>query len=185
MELKSQIEGLLFSLAEPVALDKLPSLLKVSRPEIEAAINELKTDLEGRGIRLVVTDDEVALGTSPELGSLIEKLRKDELSKELTKASLETLSVIVYKNGATRSEIDYIRGVNSSFILRNLSVRGLIAREVDAKDSRRYVYKPTLELLSYLGSPELSMLPEYEKYHSMLTTELGSSVIKENNEDTE
>ena len=106
-------------------------------------------------------DGEVTLGTAPEMTSLIEDLRKEELNKELSKAALETLSIILYKNGANRSVIDYIRGVNSSFTLRALSVRGLIEKITDPKDSRRYIYRPSFELLSYMGVKSVEELPDY------------------------
>ena len=108
------------------------------------------------------------LGTNPEFGSMLEEMRKEELSKELSKASLETIAVILYKEGATRADIDYIRGVNSSFILRNLLIRGLVEKITDPADSRRYLYKPSFDLLSYLGLSKLSLLPEFENMKIIL-----------------
>ncbi|KKR79438.1 MAG: Segregation and condensation protein B, partial [Candidatus Nomurabacteria bacterium GW2011_GWA2_40_9] len=95
-------------------------------------------------------------------------LQKEELNKDLSKSSLETLSVILYKNGVNRREIDYIRGVNSSFTLRALSVRGLVERVLDPADSRRYVYKPTFELLSFMGIKSVEELPDYATVLSTL-----------------
>jgi segregation and condensation protein B len=71
--------------------------------------------------------------------------------KDLGKAGLETLSIILYQGPISRAEIDYIRGVNSNFILRNLLIRGLIERVENPHDQRSFLYKPTLELISYLG----------------------------------
>ena len=110
---------------------------------------------------LLMKEGEVALGTAPELSGLIEDLQKEELNKELSKASLETLSIVLYKNGASRAEIDYIRGVNSSFTLRALSIRGLVEKITDPKDSRRYIYKPSFELLSYMGIKSVDELPDH------------------------
>ena len=112
---------------------------------------------------LLEKDNEISLGTAPELSDLIENLQKEELNKELSKASLETLSIILYKNGANRSEIDYIRGVNSSFTLRALSIRGLIEKITDPKDNRRFIYKPSFELLSYMGIKSVEELPDYSE----------------------
>jgi segregation and condensation protein B len=130
MTLASQLEAVLFVSGEPVTLSRLEALLKVSPEELEGAITELTKALEGRGITMLRTQDSLTLGTSAEASELIAKLKKEELERELSKASLETLSIILYKNGATRSDIDYIRGVNSSFILRNLAVRGLVGLAV-------------------------------------------------------
>jgi len=161
MDIEQKIEATLFFKGEPTSRKKLAEFLGVGQAEINEALEKLKENLNGRGIVLQEKENDVMLGTSPELSDLIEKLQKEELNKELSKASLETLSIILYKNGVSRAEIDYIRGVNSSFTLRALSIRGLIERNTDPKDSRRYIYKPTFELLSYMGIKSAQELPDY------------------------
>lgn len=161
--LESKIEAVLFWKGEPMSRKKLSGVLQVSIDEIKNGIEKLKESLSGRGIVLLENGDEITLGTMPELSKLFENLQKEELNKELSKASLETLSIVIYKNGASRAEIDYIRGVNSSFTLRALSVRGLIDKTIDAKDSRRYIYKPSFELLSFLGVKNVQELPEFNE----------------------
>ena len=140
---------------------KLAEILNVSQIEIHEGIEKLKTNLAGRGIVVLERENDVSLGTTPELSKLFEDLQKEELNKELSKASLETLSIVLYKNGANRAEIDYIRGVNSSFTLRALSVRGLVEKVQDPKDNRRYLYKPSFELLSYMGMKSIEELPDF------------------------
>ena len=81
---------------------------------------------------------------------------------------METLSIVLYKNGVSRSEIDYVRGVNSSFTLRALSVRGLVEKTIDAKDSRRYIYRPSFELLSFMGIKNVEELPDYGEVNKEL-----------------
>jgi segregation and condensation protein B len=162
MELESKIEGLLFYKGEDMSIKELSALLHATTEEIESALIKLQESLVGRGLVLVRRNDSVVLGITAALSSLIESIRKDEIGKELSKAALETLSIILYKNGITRNEIDYIRGVNSSFILRNLLVRGLIERVVDPKDSRRVLYQPTFDTLSYMGVSSINQLPNYE-----------------------
>lgn len=161
MDLEKKIEAILFWKGEPMSRKKLGDVLKVSEEEINAGLEKLKENLKSRGIVLQENGEELALGTAPELSDLIENLQKEELNKELSKASLETLSIILYKNGANRAEIDYIRGVNSSFTLRALSVRGLVERVIDPKDSRRYIYKPSFELLSFMGIKSVDELPDF------------------------
>jgi len=168
MELESKIEGLLFYKGEDVQIKKLAELLKVSTEEIEESLKKLEISLSGRGLVLVRKDDSVVLGISGELSPIIEGIRKDEVTKELTKSSLETLSIVLYKNGISRSEIDYIRGVNSSFILRNLLVRGLIEKIVDPKDSRRLLYRPTFDTLSFMGITSIEQLPNYQEVKDQL-----------------
>ena len=102
-------------------------------------------------------------------------MKKEELSRELSKASLETLTIILYTDGVTRSEIDFIRGVNSSFILRNLSVRGLIEKS-DAKEGRRNAYYPTLDTLAYMGVTRREELPDFDNLHTKFMTELQAAL---------
>lgn len=171
MQLEQKIEAILFFKGEPISRKKLEEVLGVSQLEINESITKLKEILKDRGIVLQENENEVMLGTAPELSEIIEKLQKEELNKELSKASLETLSIILYKNGVGRALIDYIRGVNSSFTLRALSIRGLIEKTTDKDDSRRYIYKPTFALLSFMGVKSVEELPDYETVnHSIEST---------------
>lgn len=179
MELESKIEGLLFYKGEEIEIKKIADILSVSIEEVEEALKKLEFSLNGRGLVVVRKDDSVVLGISAELSHIIENIRKEEISKELTKSSLETLSIVLYKNGVTRSEIDYIRGVNSSFILRNLLVRGLIEKIIDPKDSRRFLYRPTFETLSYMGVTSIGQLPNYEKVRKDLEETLITGKIND------
>ena len=88
--------------------------------------------------------------------------------------------MVLYKNGANRAEIDYIRGVNSSFTLRSLLVRGLVERITDPRDLRRYFYRPSFELLSFLGVKSVEELPEYAEVHK--DTETAAKNLKEDSE---
>ena len=170
MELEKKIEAILFFKGEPVTLKKLGEILKVSPGEVIQAISSLKESLAGRGVALQENNEEYTLGTAPEYSSLIEDLQKEELNKDLSKAALETLSIVLYKNGASRAEIDYIRGVNSSFTLRALSVRGLVEKTADPKDNRRYVYKPSFAVLSYMGVRSVEELPEFSEVNASIET---------------
>jgi len=176
MQIEQKIEAILFFKGEPVSRKKLSEILKVGDMEINEGIKKLKENLENRGIVLLEKsarpdnhsdgENEVTLGTAPELSKLIENLQKEELNRELSKASLETLSIILYKNGATRAEIDYVRGVNSSFTLRALSVRGLVEKTIDTTDSRRYIYRPSFETLSFMGVKSVEELPDWAEVNN-------------------
>jgi segregation and condensation protein B len=178
IELESKIEGLLFYKGEDVSIKKLAELLNVSIEEIEEGLIKLEKSLENRGLVLVRKDDSVVLGITRELSPLIESIRKEEITKELSKASIETLSIVLYKNGVSRSEIDYIRGVNSSFILRNLIVRGLVEKVVDTNDSRRILYRPSFNTLSYMGVSSIEQLPNYGEIVKQLQESINQN--KEN-----
>lgn len=181
MNLEQKIEAILFFKGEPISRKKLSEILKVGQIEINENIEKLKENLKERGIALIENQNEITLGTAPELSKLIEDLQKEELNKELSKASLETLSIALYKNGATRAEIDYIRGVNSSFTLRALSVRGLIEKTTDPKDNRRYIYKPSFELLSFMGVKSIEELPEYQEVNNNI--EIAAKNLEEENKE--
>lgn len=163
MDISCKIEALLFWKAEPVSIKKLASLLKVDVPTIKSGLDRLDQDLSNRGLSLVRTEDEVMIGTNKEFSSLIEEITKEEISRDLGKAGLETLSVILYQGPISRADIDYIRGVNSQFILRNLLIRGLVEKMDNPSDSRSFLYRPSLTLLSHLGVTKIEDLPEYNQ----------------------
>mgnify|MGYP001590698220 CR=1 FL=1 len=162
LSLDAQIEGILFWKGEPVRLRKLSQVLNAAEEDILSSLEILKQKLEGRGITLVFKEDEVMIGTATQMSAIVESLTKEELVKDLGKAGLETVSIILYKGPISRAEIDYIRGVQSSFILRNLLVRGLIEKVTKPDDQRSFLYKPSFELLSYLGLSKIEDIPEYE-----------------------
>jgi len=170
MELAQKIEAILFWKAEPVAVKKLASLLDTDVKTVKEGLAALESNLSGRGVALVQTDDDVMLGTAKEMSPLIEKLTKDELTRDLGKAGLETLSIVLYQGPISRSNIDYVRGVNSQFILRSLMIRGLVERVDNPADARSFLYKPTLELFSHLGIAKITDLPEYEAVRNDIET---------------
>lgn len=178
--LKQHIEAILFWKGDPVSLNLLSKITGASKEDIIEAAKTLREDLANRGIVLIEHDNEFTLGTNPESAKLIEAVRTEELSKDLGRAGLETLAIILYQGPIKRSEIDYIRGVNSNFILRNLLMRGLIERKVDEKDGRAPVYNPSLELLKYLGLTKVSDLEDFEQVkQAILEFKAGES--EENN----
>ncbi len=188
MELDLLIEAVLYFKGEPISFKKLAGFLKSTEQEVIEAVLKLKTRLENNksGLVILTKDDEVALGTSPLASDLIKDITKEELQKDLGRAGLETLSTIVYHGPISKSRIDYIRGVNSGFIVRNLMIRGLIERTVDPKDSRSYLYKPTFELLSYLGISKIEEMPEYGELNLELekaTNNLDNLEQKTNNKE--
>jgi len=163
MNLDKIIEAVLFWKGEPISKKKLGEMLVENEEAINSALEILEKRLtENSGLVLLYNRDEVSLGTHPEASQTIEALKKDELNKDLGKASLETLTIVLYHGPISRSKIDNIRGVNSSFILRNLQIRGLVERQKDPKDERAFLYMPTTDLISYLGISKIEDLPEYD-----------------------
>ena len=163
-----QLESVLFLKGEPVNINWLAKTLDKPEKEINISLERLSKQLENRGVRLVRNGNDVVLATAPESAEILKSIINSEFDSELSKASLETLSIIIYKGAASRAETDYIRGVNSSFILRNLLVRGLIEREAQRGEDRSYVYKPSLSLLEHLGAKSPEELPDYASVSAKL-----------------
>jgi segregation and condensation protein B len=180
MNKKNLVEALLFLKGESLTKKYIMDTVSVTEDELKTIIGELHTTFSNQsGIVILESESEIALGTNPLLAESIDTIDKKERGGELSKASLETLAVILYKNGATRSEIDYVRGVNSSFILRNLSLRGLVEKKENSKDSRSYIYAPTVDTLRFLGITAVEQLPEYTE-----TLEKISTVFSSKNDET-
>ena len=162
MELSHSLEALLFISGEPVAHKDAMRLLGCDQNELDEAIEKLSADLQSRGIRILRHEDKVTLTTSPEYSKIIEKITREQLEGDLSRSALETLAIVLWKGRVSRSGIDYVRGVNSAFALRALLIRGLVEREQDEKDARVYIYRPTIDVLKFLGISSLKDLPEVE-----------------------
>jgi len=163
MTTEQLIEAILFAEPEPLAIKNLARLVKKTERETRVALNNLDQELGNRGIVLIRTDEEVSLGTHPGASDILTEIKKEEKQKELGRAGLETISAVIYAGPLTKGRIDYLRGVNSGFILRHLMIRGLVERTPNPTDTRGFLYKPALELLSYLGISRVEELPNYEE----------------------
>ena len=180
----AEVEALLFVYGEPLEVKKISKMLsrpssggqakgeKVSEAEVKEAVSELQKKYSGAGgLNLIFSDSpagqKVQLATKSEFAPLMEEFIKDEFKEDLTPASLETLSLIAYLGPISRAQIDYYRGVNSSFILRNLLMRGLVERYTDPQRANVYFYQASFDLMKYLGISKMEDLPEYEKFKTM------------------
>jgi segregation and condensation protein B len=156
------LEALLFVSDEPVAAIVLAQALDVDRREAERLCEELASSFEERDAGIVLRN--VAGGwrltTSPDVASAVEAYVLSSRHVRLTKASLETLAIVAYKQPVTRHQVSSIRGVNSDGVLRALVDRGLVA-EVGREETpgRPVLYGTTPEFLEKLGLPSLSALP--------------------------
>lgn len=158
--------AILFAAGEPLEKKRLASLLEIKEKDLGAVLSALRQSVEIAGLALVETGEEVELRTSAEAAPLVKKLWEGERSRDLGKAGLETLATIAYQSGATRSEIDWVRGVNSSASVRTLLLRGLIEGSEDPSDRRRICYSLTTEALAHLGLSQAAKLPRYEELSS-------------------
>jgi len=174
------VHALLFAASGPLEKKQLEKLLELEEKELALVLGALTTLLKGSGVALLETASEVELRTSPDAAPVVKKLRESEFARDLGKASLETLAVIAYQEGATRSEVDWVRGVNSSASLRTLLMRGLIEGAEDPKDKRRQCYRLTTEALAHLGITNASELPRAKELQSGTTglIEHGEAVLE-------
>lgn len=162
------LEGLLFYKATPLKKAVICKLLNITLEELATASVSLDARLQTGAIRLIQTETELQLATAPELAEFIDTLRKTELKSDIGKAGAETLAIILYREPISRAEIDRIRGVNSTFILRNLLMRGLVERATDS--GPQHTYHITTELLGMLGVTKKHDLPQYGKILDALDT---------------
>ena len=182
--LEAKLEALLFLYGEPVKLKKLAEVLGVKGGELEDTINSLslKLDASDRGLHLVKSDERLQLTTKSSLSLLLSTIAQEELDSGLTPASMETLSIIAYLGPCKRSLVEHIRGVNSSFILRSLLIRGLLLRKHDPNRTSTFVYQVSFDFLRHMGVGHVSELPEYEKYRdfeSLFENSLETSGVEE------
>ncbi|MEK7635770.1 MAG: SMC-Scp complex subunit ScpB [Patescibacteria group bacterium] len=165
----ASLEAILFAYGEPITINKIAKLLNVEIDETKISLENLQKELESenRGLRLIFSDNKVQMATKPEFSHLLEEFIKEEFKESLTPATLETISLIAYFGPISRAKIDYFRGVNSSFTLRSLLMRGLIERLEDKKEHGGYLYQLTFDSLKYLGISKIEDLPEFEKYKNL------------------
>lgn len=161
--LAARVEAFLFAEGEPMLLSELKRILSCTDAELTSAVNELSNQRQNSGIAIVQTDKEVALAVSPLCAPGVRAETEKEHAREIGDAGLEVLAILLYRGPSTRSQIDYIRGVNTSTTLRTLLARGLVLRRDNPNDSREYLYWPTAELLAHLGVANIKDLPDYDK----------------------
>lgn len=172
MNLQSQLESLLFAAGRSLSLNELSKLLKKEKKVIKDNLDKLKSDYltNNRGLNIINNSDKYQLTTAGSNAELVTKLLKEEVSGELTQPSLEALTIIAYRQPIMKSEIDRIRGVNCSLILRNLLLRGLIEEKFDKQKQENY-YLVSLDFIRHLGISDATQLPDYERLSSQESLE--------------
>ena len=165
MNLKSIIETILFVRTEPTDLKTLAKISIHTEKEVLDALQELMREYGERGITLLENSNSWQFATHPANSSYVDEITKSEYAQELSHASLETLTIIAYKGPISRMGIEYLRGVNSSFTIRNLLVRGLIEHIENPKDTRSYMYRITFDFLKHVGLTHREQLPHFKEFN--------------------
>lgn len=156
------IEAILFSAGRSLSFKELARIAKCDEKLIAESAESLQSEYAARksGIRLVISPKSVELATAPEYQDYVKNFIIAEKSS-ITRAQIDTLAVLAYNGTLSQGELEQIRGVNCSIILKNLSLQGLIEKIIDGVEEPRYAV--TTEFLKGLGITALSDLPDYRK----------------------
>ena len=175
MDLKSSLESILFLHGEPMAVSRLAKTIGAGKADIEKALAELREEYRERGIVLIENRDAWQFATNPQNREAVRQFVTANFSEDLTRAALETIAIVAYQGPISRAGIEYIRGVNSSFTVRNLLVRGLVEREENPSDKRSYLYRVSMDFLKYLGLTRFDELPQYKEFRAKKVEVPGST----------
>lgn len=161
------VESILFISARPMTAKKLADIVGRDIEEVKLALSALMEEYKssGKGMQLNMAGQSFQMATSSETSGVVQQFLEEEEKKELSKPSLETLTIIAYRGPISKDELELIRGVNCSLILRNLLVRGLI-ESVEDPITKLQRYQVTFEFLQYLGIRETKELPDYDTLNS-------------------
>ena len=160
------LEGLLFVVGDDgLSLEQMIDILEINHDEALDLINELKKSYEedNRGIRISFLGNTFKLTTKSEHKRYYEKLLLDETNNTLSNSALETLAIVAYNEPITRVEVDEIRGVSSSQMIRKLVAKGLLKEcGKSTLPGKPNLYKTTNEFLDYFGLSDISELPKVD-----------------------
>jgi segregation and condensation protein B len=156
---EAALEALLFVAERPLGRREIAGLAGVDRATVDARLGDLEVSLRGRGIRLLIDGDRVELATAAEAGALVARYVGADAVR-LSPASLETLSIVAYRQPVTKSAIERIRGVDSDYTIRTLVHRRLVV-ELGRSDApgRPFLYGTGFEFLERFGLTSLDDLP--------------------------
>ncbi|MBU0546168.1 SMC-Scp complex subunit ScpB, partial [Patescibacteria group bacterium] len=162
----SQIESILFVASKPLSVKKITKTLQIDEAEVLEILENLRTKYNQpeSGIVLFQNNEEWQLVSNPGNREAAENFIKAEISGELTRPQLETLTVVAYCGPITKPEMEQIRGVNCSLILRNLMMRGLV-KETEDITKLLPVFEVTMDYLRHIGLVSLKELPDYAALH--------------------
>ncbi len=185
-ELKRVIEAILFTSHNPVLIEEIRNVVpKVNPRNIKDAVAELQGELDsaGRGVCVNAVAGGYQMCTKPELSGWIKKFHQVERKEKLSRAALETLAIIAYKQPVIRSEIEAIRGVGVDYIIKKLLENELI-RVMGRKKTvgAPLIYGTTDKFLSYFGLGSLAELPGVEEFEVVVEA-AGGGASGEEHED--
>ena len=164
-ELKSIVENVLLAADQPVNAAELEKIFlnTAEKNDLQLILEELKEEYQSRNLQILEVADGYQLCTRHEFNDWIRKFLKLDRSSRLSQPSLDTLSIIAYKQPLTRQEVDDIRGVDSSGVVKTLLEKKVIGPAGRKKvPGRPIMYRTTQKFLEYFGLKDLSDLPTLE-----------------------
>jgi segregation and condensation protein B len=154
------VESLLFVAGEPITVAQLAQVLELPADAIEAVLEQLVADCGTRGVRVQRHGDSVQLVSAPEASAVIERFLGVQPQTRLSSAALEALAIIAYRQPITRAQVEALRGVDSSGVLRALLSRDLVVETGRLETAGRPIlYATTDEFLRQFGLSSLAELP--------------------------
>lgn len=166
-ELKAIIENLLLASDQPVSVDRLRETMQnqAGREQILQALEELSGDYAGRNLQIIEIAGGHQLCTRGEYAEWVRRFFKVDRSSKLSQPALDTLSIIAYKQPLTRAEVEEVRGVDSSGVVKTLLEKKIIAPAGRKQvPGRPVMYRTTQKFLEYFGLKDLSDLPTLEDF---------------------
>jgi segregation and condensation protein B len=179
-ELKNILEALIFASESPLSIRSMRDILEdVEQEEIEAALDLLKQDLESRAVSLKKVSGGYQFATKPEYAPFLKSMFTGKEQNRLSRAALETLAIIAFKQPISRVEVNAIRGVSSDGVIKTLLERKLV--DIAGRDDgpgRALLFKTTTGFLRYFGINDLSDLPRPKEVEQLLAEGEGSTILK-------
>lgn len=169
------LEAALFLFGDPISNKKAEEIINEENIRLGEVIELLKSKLINSGLMLIETSDSLNLVTNPSFNNKLIPFVKNELEGDLSNASLETLAIIAYFGPLERFKIDYIRGINSSIILRNLAIRGLV--NINLYPDNKNYYSVSVNFLKNIGLGNVNELENYVDINAELEKLVNLTIV--------
>jgi len=168
--LQAKAEAILFIATKPMSPKDLAEIMECTPEEaVQACEGLMQVYLERKsGLAIIKDQTTYQMVSAPDVSEVVKEFAKQEMNSELSRPSLETLTIIAYRGPIAKLELDRIRGINCSLILRNLLIKGLIESKNEKGET---YYSVTTDFVKFLGLSSVSSLPEYQDLRQDKTIE--------------
>ena len=168
-EIVQKLEAILFTSGSPVQKKQMAKMIGCDGKQLEDAISTLMERRTTDGVVVVDDGTHITLATNPSISDFVETIQEENQSAPLSRATQETLSIIAYAGPITKTDLDFLRGVNTRYTLRRLTMRGLIRNEQKNKSTAVAI---TTDFLFHLGIQKPEELPEYTQVRKTILDNL-------------